>query len=103
MEIECASLFQVFGLVSLLMSYSSKTLTNSYRRHMLVLLIASLLSHAVGMLFMARASLITYYAPSLELLSIAYLTGIPSSFTNIAYKRAISSILTCLLHRGLSL
>ena len=103
MEIKCASLFQAFGLASLLMSYRSEILTNSCKRHILVLLIASLSSHGVGMLFMAGASLIIYYAPSLELLSIAYLTSILSSFTGVAYKKAISLILTCLLQRGLSL
>ena len=43
---------------------------------MLLLLIALLLSHRVGMLFMAGTSLITCCAPSLELLLIVCLTSI---------------------------
>jgi len=85
------------------MLYGNGTLTNSCREHMLLLLIASLLSHGVGMLFMAGTSLIIYYASSLGLLLIVCLTGMLFFFAGIVYKRAISSISTCSLQRRLLL
>jgi len=67
-------------------------LTNSYREHILVLLIASLLPCGVSMLFMAEALLITHYTPFLELLSIVCLTSMLSSFASVVYKLKLISM-----------
>jgi len=57
---------------------------------MLVLSIASLSSCKEGILFRARALLISHCTPALRLLSTIYLTGISFSFAFIIYERVIS-------------
>jgi len=48
----------------------------SYGKHMLMLLITSFSPHGMGVLFRTGALLITHCIPFLEVLSVAYLTGI---------------------------
>jgi len=69
------------------MLYGSETLTNFCGEHVLLLLIALLLSYGVGILFIARTLLITCYTPFLGLLLIVCLTCYNSKILELVNKK----------------